>query len=369
MSTVDAPLAPPSLLIPSLSAVIARDMAYWKGRTVSVSAMRAVALKGPNVGLFRVEANGSVSHVAGLATNWHFDCLMRRLMPRAASAAVRLAPPGSFPTWFLVHGWDEPVVRLNESGCNKDFGHLHANMWNYALAPADVAELPFLSHGKIRGCHADILVPHEGLCDTGFVIGTAVPVPVPWELRKPVAIWRGWTSGGGTFPRRHLAAAEKALLTTNHRFRLVSYLRQWPDLFDVGLVDFSSPYNVTSDRVKMTNWSSNKYVADFGGSSYSNRDGVLALLNATIIEACPFVSILFDSMVDKVHYVRGKFDGSDLRDIVLWLREHDAEAKKMGEELFRHYTQNFDTDGLVNYMTELLIKYSQTIKFVPAAGD
>jgi len=51
-----------------------RETLYWAGSTVSVSAAVSGVHAVRNSALFNVSSDGSAKLVAGIHSNWHFDC-------------------------------------------------------------------------------------------------------------------------------------------------------------------------------------------------------------------------------------------------------------------------------------------------------
>lgn len=65
----------------------------------------------------------------------------------------------------------------------------------------------------------------------------------PWHERKPVAIWRGSTSGPRIVPER---------IRDNPRINLAYYCNEYPDLFDVRITDVTQLDAATAARVEET---------------------------------------------------------------------------------------------------------------------
>jgi len=165
------------------------------------------------------------------------------------------------------------------------------------------------------------------------------------------------------------AALTTTRMVVNPRVRWVHKLREWPDLFDVGITQFyedgGAPHTgLTGEPVLDDQWARFKYLLNLDGNGYSARTAFLACTNSTLIAGGIYEDMLLASLTNMTNVVFASPDGSDIHSLVQWLREHDDQARMMGASLYDHFKQQFTIAGLGNYTTELLVRYSQAVTMV-----
>jgi hypothetical protein len=181
-----------------------------------------------------------------------------------------------------------------------------------------------------------IFVPSRGYA---YHRSQAMEHPVPWERRRPVAMWRGATTGIPTRPGDWRSL---------ERVRLCQMARSCscPDFFDVGLssvIQFPNPAIV--DEIKSSGlmapfipalqWNEFKYLIDIDGNSspWSNLFQRL-LTGSTVLKVESSRGLqqwYYDSLKPWVNYVPISCSLTDLADKVAWLRRHDNVAQAIGE--------------------------------------
>lgn len=338
---------PANMSFPSIwAAIVFNDLAPWRGRTLSLAALRAaMTSEGGSTTLFSIAVDGTIAFDHGLDHRQrHWATWFDEVLP----AAVMRADRSRFPIYIAVHGWDEPVAARNVAACKAEFGLLHANVFNPHTPSRDV---PYFSVCKIPKCHRDLIIPQDGIFEDP---GQQLP-HVPWRDRTPRALFRGSSTGSG----RHF---EHRGNERHHRFRFVKLLRPHTELADVGMLDVGGPQHAS--RVPTAAWPKYKYILNLGGQSYGLRTALTARMNATLVESGLFVDLIVASLQERVHFVRAAFDGSDVVQLLQHLQAHDDEAHDMGEALFAHFSAHFSTAALVDHTRELLEQYSRAITFV-----
>lgn len=264
----------------------------------------------------------------------------------------------NFPLYLLVHGWDEALVRINEEQCNARWATVHGNVWNRHLP--NPPRLPWFSNGKIVGCHADLVVPHEQYCEQ-VEKGRRPIAPLPWEERLPIGFFRGTSTGFGVNGRE---AESVRSGPENHRQRLVKVMRAHARHFDVGVTDRPAGGDVGAATVPLVEWARWRYHVDLGGNTYSPRLADISRINSTLIAVSAFDDSFSMTLSEGEHYLRAAFDGSDLLAKKLWLDSHPDEARRLGEALTQHYEDNWDPVGQVWYVVSLLRSYSESVRWV-----
>ena len=175
-----------------------------------------------------------------------------------------------------------------------------------------------------------------------------------WAERVPKIFFRGSSTGSGK-------NFEHKGTERHHRYRFVKLLKGHEDIADEGMLDVPGVYE--GHRLPIHEWSRYKHILNLGGQSYGLRTATTAMTNSTLVEANIYVDLIIASLTEYEHYVRAKFDGSDMVDLLLWLRDHDGEAEAMGQRLREHYERHFTDEALIEYTAELLTRYSRAITF------
>ncbi len=164
--------------------------------------------------------------------------------------------------------------------------------------------------------------------------------PVCWEKRKPVAYWRGSSTGQKS---RDDAWREMP------RFQLCQFALDsaYKDFFDIKITRitnrFTSPeviqeiknsgfmaaYEPAIDQVKY------KYLIDIDGHGCTWTGLFLRLLTSStlirVISSNGYKQWFYDRLIPWENYVPVKEDLSDLEDVVVYLTNHDQKAKAIGE--------------------------------------
>lgn len=202
----------------------------------------------------------------------------------------------------------------------------------------DAAAMPGLAYCGDRPEH--ILVPDNyflgslGYADLRSRYASLRP---DWSERRPVAFWRGSTTG-----RRTDLMDWRSL----PRIRLCQISRDHPDILDAGI---SAAAQMRSDEeraeiaaasfvrgpVPQEGFLPYKYRIDIDGNTNSWSGLYQGLLSgSTVLKvASPhgFRQWYYDRLIPWVNHVPVSSDMSDLIEKIEWLRCHDAEARTIGE--------------------------------------
>ena len=158
--------------------------------------------------------------------------------------------------------------------------------------------------------------------------------PVAWRDRRPVAFWRGSTTGARVGP-----------LTELPRLKLCLKAKAWGSRADVGvssIVQFKNnqerleieSLDVLKDHVPLSALNTFKYHIDIDGNSNS-WPGLIAKLysgSPVLKVASPlgFRQWYYDRLIPWTNYVPVASDMSDLEEKLAYLESHDAEAEHIG---------------------------------------
>lgn len=158
----------------------------------------------------------------------------------------------------------------------------------------------------------------------------------PWSMRKPIALWRGNTTGvrvGESWrglPR--LKLCELANQVNSQQF------------FDVGVTSFAQTSKREAKEIKAAGYARNyvpmaasssyKYLIDIDGNSNAWSALFQKLLSGSVVlkVASPgnFRQWYYDELIPWVNFVPVESDMSDLVEKIQWLLAHDDKAKEIG---------------------------------------
>ena len=184
-----------------------------------------------------------------------------------------------------------------------------------------------------------ILVPDTDFLNSNGYLETKLDFMVnspPWTMRKPLAFWRGNTTG---------------IRVGEHwqglpRLQLCQLANSPPnqDIFDVGVSSFAQISKKEAKEVQglgyargfvpMNSSSQYKYQIDIDGNSNAWSALFQKLLSGSAVlkVASPgnFRQWYYDELIPWVNFVPVKSDMSDLVEKIHWLIEHDDEAMQIG---------------------------------------
>jgi hypothetical protein len=161
---------------------------------------------------------------------------------------------------------------------------------------------------------------------------------VGWEQRRPVAMWRGGTSGRPT----DLSIGWRSL----PRIRLCEIGRQHPDIIDAGIASIAQMPNaqaeeevrnsgLIADFIPVNEFNKFRYHIDIDGNSNSWPGLFQKLLTGSPVlkVASPYGyrQWYYDQLKPWVNFVPVSVDMSDLVEKVEWLRVHDDAAREIGK--------------------------------------
>lgn len=185
---------------------------------------------------------------------------------------------------------------------------------------------------------------------------------IPWEERKPTAVFRGASTGCGT------------TIETNPRLRISSIQSPVEDgapLLDAGIMKWnlrprkhvSSPYLQVIDTTPFRTVASMSPSEQASHKYIVNVDGHVSAFRMSLEMSMGCVILLVESkyrmwfrkyLVEYEHYVPVKEDLSDLLDQIRWCRQHDEECKKIAGNARAFYNQYLSKNGILDYMQLLL---------------
>jgi len=191
---------------------------------------------------------------------------------------------------------------------------------------------------------------------------------INWESKKPIAVFRGGTTGCGvkieTNQRLKIAyLSSKNLLDKDGLQFLDAGISNW-NVRPRKLID--SPYLQTIDvealpfdlvkRMTPKEQSEYKYIIHIDGHVSAFRLSYEFSMNSTILLVDSNWKIWFSNMIKPyVHYVPVKSDLSDIYDQIKWCKENDEKCKEIATNAKVFYDTYLCKKGILDYMQKIMI--------------
>jgi glycosyltransferase involved in cell wall biosynthesis len=175
-----------------------------------------------------------------------------------------------------------------------------------------------------------------------------------WETRSSDLCWVGRCSGEGEVESLRYRFVDTLF---RHPSSSSDSLPLFPNKDKVRLSYWSSenknfPSNYFSDRVDYTEFLKYKicFIVD-GNVIASNHMWAFASGGVPVMMSnakCWFLEYL----IPNVHYVPVKYDLSDLVEKIVWIQEHEDEARQIAQNAYEFATTTFSSDFQQNYLLE-----------------
>lgn len=190
-----------------------------------------------------------------------------------------------------------------------------------------------------------------------------------WEQRKPVAVFRGSSTGTGV------------TVETNPRLKLACISKQYPEFLDAGITKWclrprkvkGVPYLQTIDPKLQSalglvspltplEQSKYKYIINVDGHVSAFRLSLeLSMGSVVLLVDSPYKMWYRSALREWEHFVPVQADLSDLMTQILWCMEHDAECKIITQNALEFYKKYLCKDGILNYLQTLLVGIKQEV--------
>lgn len=222
---------------------------------------------------------------------------------------------------------------------------------------------PVFTLCKLKGNHRGVLFPefrHFGYRQRLFTDICWASERSPWDEKIPKAFWRGMTSG-----------FDYTLYNwdSRPRSRLVLFAKEHPELVDAA---FTSPYSLQND---VKGWMERyelfqpwcypvefvryKYLVSIDGNTFASNLWWQLLSNSAVLKSeSDYIEWFYKGISPYIHYVPYALDLSDFKEQVLWLQQHDQEAKIMAERGSSFAKEYLSNESLVVYFYRLLQAYA-----------
>ena len=191
---------------------------------------------------------------------------------------------------------------------------------------------------------------------------------INWESKKPIAVFRGGTTGCGvkieTNQRLKIAyLSSKNLLDKDGLQFLDAGISNWnvrprklidsPYLQTIDVEDF--PFDLVK-RMTPKEQSEYKYIIHIDGHVSAFRLSYEFSMNSVILLVNSNWKIWFSNMIKPyVHYVPVKSDLSDIYDQIKWCKENDEKCKQIATNSKVFYDTYLCKKGILDYMQKIMI--------------
>ena len=285
---------------------------------------------------------------------------------------------------FFVNRRDFPLLK-------RDGTEPYGDMWDSDTKPliSHVYDkyIPVLSSTTTER-HADITIPTlDDWARIKFKDGLYFPKThrrdysdvfdnVTWEDKKPIAVFRGASTGCGT------------TINTNPRLK-VAYLSSKGKtdvdgniFMDAGITDWNlrprktmgSPYLQTIDikslpfglvqKMTPTEQSGYKYIIHIDGHSSAFRLSLEMAMKSVILKVDSKYSLWFSHLLKPYeHFIPVKGDLSDIYEKITWCKANDSECKRIAENAHKFYKTVLSKEGILNYLQSLVCSLRENIKY------
>ncbi|XP_060809442.1 protein O-glucosyltransferase 2 isoform X2 [Amyelois transitella] len=227
--------------------------------------------------------------------------------------------------WPLVRKYTEPLPIF--SWCGSD------DTLDILMPTYDITESSIENMGRVT-------------LDTLSVQGS---IDREWPKREAKAVWRGRDS------RRE-------------RLDLVDIARANPDLFNVSLTNFfffrdkETEYGPKQPHMSFFKFFDYKYQINIDGTVAAYRLPYLLSGGGMVLkQESPYFEHFYKLLQPWVHYVPVARDLSDLKQRVLWAREHDNEARKIAENARQFANENLLPQHIICYHAVLFSEWSKRL--------
>lgn len=285
---------------------------------------------------------------------------------------------------FFVNRRDFPLLK-------RDGTEPYEDMWDSKTKPLLSHKydkyIPILS-STTTSLHADIAIPTlEDWARVKFSEGWYFPkthkrdytdvFDTPWNSKKPIAVFRGASTGKGTTietnPRLKVAYLSSlgkidqddglpflnaGITDWNLRPRKIlgeTYLRTIEiDKIPVKLVEKMTP----------TEQSQYKYIVHIDGHSSAFRLSLEMSMRSVILKTASEYRLWFAHLLQPyVHYIPIKDDLSDVYDKIKWCKQNDDKCQEIAKNAYRFYLEMLDKKGIFNYIQGLLYDIRSVIDY------
>ncbi len=215
----------------------------------------------------------------------------------------------------------------------------------------------YFTHTTYIGAHGQM-----GETDDGLV----------WESRKPIAVFRGSSTGIGTTLETNMRLYVAQLATqpenrdaTDGRHFLDAGITKWntrPRMLRGGFVDTINPGTLrTVAPLSYAQQAEFKYIVHIDGHSAAFRLSHELSLGSVVLYVQSAYQLWFTQWLQPwIHYVPVKADCSDLLDRIRWCKAHDAHCKEIAEHARAFWKEHLSEDRMLDFLQSALVRLKTT---------
>lgn len=193
---------------------------------------------------------------------------------------------------------------------------------------------------------------------------------VEWHHKKPVAVFRGSSTGFGVTE------------DTNPRIKVARLALQFPECLDAGITTWNARPRIISSEsssiqlrtidprlidsipivpfMDITEQAKYKYIVNIDGHVSAYRLSLELRTGSVILKVASQYKIWYSHLlVPYTHYIPVKEDCSDLLDQIQWCQSHDEECRQIAMNARAFYERYLTEDGILEYLKTVLIELKQ----------
>ncbi|XP_038208405.1 protein O-glucosyltransferase 2-like [Zerene cesonia] len=228
--------------------------------------------------------------------------------------------------WPLIRKGSEPLPMF--SWCGKD------DSLDIVMPTYDITESTLENMGRV----------------TLDILSVQGNVEHQWKDREPKAFWRGRDSRA-------------------ERLKLIDIARANPDLINASLTNFfffrdkEEQYGPKIPHISFYKFFDYKYQINIDGTVAAYRLPYLLAGGALVLKQdSPYYEHFYRQLKPWVHYVPVSRDLSDLKERILWAKDHDVEAYKIAINAKEFANENLLPQHILCYHVVLFSEWSKRIK-------
>jgi hypothetical protein len=233
--------------------------------------------------------------------------------------------------------------------------------------PATDLAFPYFSNTKPNNAYADIiacLYNNAGCMTKNLNVDKFSSVP--WAQKENRLVWRGSSTGG--------QVGGKYSLAHYPRFRIIDWSKNTPLRHkinvDIALTSYYQPqatidllslkttYPLVTYQTIETQFKA-KYLLVIDGHTWANRTAAFLCAGSVVLFTTVFNDWVSRQIKPWVYYVPLEMDYSDLDNKLLWLIDHDDEAREIGRRGKEFAERELDFSSMQLYNAALVLEYAK----------
>jgi hypothetical protein len=215
---------------------------------------------------------------------------------------------------------DSMILKKDKSGPYSSIGDVTLKL--------DSKFIPFLAYSG----HVDFWdIPVINFDDMQYALGKGTPPAfVDWDSKKPIAVFRGTTTGCGYTAETNMRLKLSTMRSPDLDVGIVKHTNQMKYDPKEGLGTINPSAFPTVPLMPMSEQATHKYIIHIDGNVAAYRLLGTMMTGSLILKVDGPYTLWIDHVLKPLkHYVPVKADLSDLLDVLEWCKTHDAKCKKI----------------------------------------